>query len=57
MPACCVHGGEMTRLALRIRQLLKPLDGLQFEPRNTSDVDRQVRPLIPRAAVSPPLSF
>ena len=41
------RGGEMTGLAPGIRHFLNPPNGLQFEPRNTSDVDCQVRNLIP----------
>jgi hypothetical protein len=49
--ARCFRGGEMTGLAPGIRQFLNPPNGLQFEPRNTRDVDCQVRNLI---APSPP---
>ena len=42
----CFRGGEMTGLALRIRDFLKLPDGLQFEPHNTGDVDCQVRTLL-----------
>ena len=41
------RGGEMTGLAPGIRHFLNPPNGLQLEPRNTSDVDCQVRNLIP----------
>jgi hypothetical protein len=49
------RGGEMTGLALGIRHFLKPPDGLQFEPRNTSDVNCQVRNLIPPSPPRRPL--
>jgi hypothetical protein len=45
--ARCVRGGEMIGLVLGIRHFVKPPDGLQFELRNTSDVDCQVRDLNP----------
>jgi hypothetical protein len=42
----------MTGLAVRIRDVLKLPDGLQFEPRNAGHVDCQVRTLLsPPAAV------
>jgi hypothetical protein len=43
--ARCFRGGEMTGLALGTRHFQKPPDRLQFEPRNTSDVDCQMRNL------------
>jgi hypothetical protein len=53
----CFGDGEMIGLAPGLRNSLISPDGLQLEPRNTSDVDCQVRPLIAPAAPPPPAAF
>lgn len=47
----CFRGGEMTGLALRIRDFPKLPDRLQFELHNMDHVDGQVRTLL---SPSPP---
>ena len=53
----CFGDGDLIGLAPGFRDFLISPDGWQFEPRNRSDVDCQVRPLVPPAAPSPPARF
>jgi hypothetical protein len=42
----CFRGGEMTGLALGVRDFLKLSAGLQCEPHNTGDMECQVRDVL-----------